>query len=500
MHFDGGSLLLLVFQIGLILLYIFCTDYDTADAGSKLGRYPEYQDVHVMIFVGFGFLMCFLHRAGFTATSHAYLVAVMTVLWAMLNRGFWERAIGTHPWNAIKLNVFNLINGDFCAGAILISFGAMIGRVSANQLLLMAFFEVIFYNINEAILVNKFVVADIGGSMIIHCFGAYFGLACSWALSRKADTKDKNCYNNKSNQTTDTMAMVGTLFLFCFWPSFNSALAGQGFPEVQQRAVVNTLLALCSSTFVSFSLCRFFYEGKFRMVEVQNATLAGGVAIGAAADMVTTPGGAMIIGSFAGAISVLGYRFVQPFLEQKIGLKDTCGVHNLHGMPSVIGAISSVIVARVSENGKGYNDTLSDTFLARHGGADSRTAYSQANYQLASLGLTLGIALSTGLLTGLLLHVLPTLQFFFVDNMEYEGLEGRGTSGGNIKGQVKFLLRSGAEGVALGTRSLRQQYYDKWRLFADRKKLMRVGGAAGTTLPHEVPEEPHHTATKIHLA
>ncbi len=46
---------------------------------------------------------------------------------------------------------------------------------------------------------------------------------------------------------------------------------------------------------------------KFSMEHIQNATLAGGVAVGATADMMITPVGALIIGSFAGILSTWGY-------------------------------------------------------------------------------------------------------------------------------------------------------------------------------------------------
>ena len=34
-----------------------------------------------------------------------------------------------------------------------------------------------------------------------------------------------------------------------------------------------------------------------------------------------------------GAISTIGYVKLQPFLADNFNLQDTCGIHNLHGMP-----------------------------------------------------------------------------------------------------------------------------------------------------------------------
>jgi hypothetical protein len=51
--------------------------------------------------------------------------------------------------------------------------------------------------------------------------------------------------------------------------------------------------------------------------------LAGGVAVGAVADMAIQPFGAMIIGSLAGIISTLGFQYITPNLNGEI-LHDTC--------------------------------------------------------------------------------------------------------------------------------------------------------------------------------
>lgn len=47
-----------------------------------------------------------------------------------------------------------MINADFCTGAVLISFGAVLGKTSPVQLLVMAIFEVTLFAVNEFILLS----------------------------------------------------------------------------------------------------------------------------------------------------------------------------------------------------------------------------------------------------------------------------------------------------------------------------------------------------------
>jgi ammonium transporter Rh len=74
-----------------------------------------------------------------------------------------------------------------------------------------------------------------------------------------------------------------------------------------------------------------------------NATLAGGVIMGAAADLITRPHLAMIGGFCIGGVSAFGFCWLGPFLKEKIGLHDSCGVHNLHGIPGFLGGITSAL-------------------------------------------------------------------------------------------------------------------------------------------------------------
>jgi len=106
--------------------------------------------------------------------------------------------------------------------------------------------------------------------------------------------------------------------------------------------IINTVFALTSSALASFALSSAL-RGKFCMEDIQNATLAGGVAVGSSSDLVIGPAGALTIGLIAGSISVLGYVYIKPWLWKKMGLYDTCGVNNLHGMPGLLGGISGDI-------------------------------------------------------------------------------------------------------------------------------------------------------------
>lgn len=87
----------------------------------------------------------------------------------------------------------------------------------------MAILETIIYSFNEVVMAKKFEIADIGGSIIIHTFGAYFGLGCTFAL-HKAETYAKSSKYNESSYNSNLFAMIGTVFLWMYWPSFNGAL------------------------------------------------------------------------------------------------------------------------------------------------------------------------------------------------------------------------------------------------------------------------------------
>jgi len=286
--------------------------------------------------------------------------------------------------------------GCFCAGAVMISFGAVLGKVTPLQLTVMAIIEPFFFWLNFFICDFKLHTVDIGGGYYIHIFGAYFGLAVCFFLT---DYKATAHPDNISCYTSDLFAFAGTLFLWLLWPSFNAAIAPTGIERV--RAVVNTVISLTGATVMSFVCSRLLSGGKFDPVHIQNATLAGGVVMGIAAHLEIFVGTALSFGMLAGAVSTFGYVFLTPLLAKYFHMHDTCGVHNLHGMPGILGAILSIFATLIIS----LTEDDDDGYIPEY----EHEEY-QPLIQLAALGITLGIAILAGIATGIILLVLSFLR------------------------------------------------------------------------------------------
>jgi ammonium transporter Rh len=140
---------------------------------------------------------------------------------------------------------------------------------------------------------------------------------------------------------------------------------------------------------ITFILTPVFSEGRLATVPIQNATLAGGVSIGATANLALGPFGALLIGILAGALSTVGFC-KQDFIIS--GKTDTCGINNLHGMPGLLGGIASAVVPMYVEGT----------------GVDKKA-------QLIGVAGTFVIALITGAITGVILRVVGSPEDSYTD-------------------------------------------------------------------------------------
>jgi ammonium transporter Rh len=353
-------------------------------------KYIIFRDIMVMLLLGFGYLMTFLEKYGLGAVGLTMLLTALNMECNLIVEGLLS--------GSTSISMDSIIDAEFSAAALLISFGALIGRATPLQMCFISVLEAVFYAINKVIIVFGLLKAeDVGGTITIHMFGAYFGLACAYALGPQ---EKESASNNSASRVSDVFSLVGTTLLWVYWPSFVGATE-TGTPAHEMHCLINTIMALIGSTGATFFLSQYLNGGKFDAVHVQNSTLAGGVAIGATARLAMGPGVAFLVGLMAGIVSVLGYFYSSPFLESKFGIYDTCGVANLHGYPSVLGGLLSVLLV--------YVDAGADFLLYGVG--------AQSLFQLAAVAATLVIAMLTGYLSTTVTNMI------FDHSGEYEDYE-----------------------------------------------------------------------------
>ena len=329
----------------VILLFLTSVAASAAEAVGQvaevgLRQVEQYNfSIHIlaMLLVGFGFLMVFVRNYGYSATTGTYLV-----VGAGLPFYLFLRSTGILSAEAVSPDSIKaLLLAEFACAAALISMGAILGRVRLYQYALLAVLAVPAYLLNEWLVLDGGLgitkgFVDAAGSIVIHAFGAYFGLGLAVALTSAAQ-RDLLI---ESNEVSDQFSMLGSMVLWIFWPSFCSAVVP---PEQMPRTAINTILALCGATLVTYLTSLLLRKGRLGCGDMANAALAGGVAIGATCNQ-ANPLTAFVIGSVAGAICAAGYAIIQPALQKLLRSVDTCGVHNLHGMPGVFGGVTAIFV------------------------------------------------------------------------------------------------------------------------------------------------------------
>uniref|UniRef100_A0A8B9T9A2 Ammonium transporter AmtB-like domain-containing protein n=1 Tax=Anas platyrhynchos TaxID=8839 RepID=A0A8B9T9A2_ANAPL len=291
-----------LFQGALLLFFALFATYDEPSAAATQDEdgtraveqlpnlFPLFQDIQVMLAVGLGLLLAFLPRYGLSALAHNFLLLNVSTQWALLLQGVRH--------GRLRLGLHNVLAAEFAAVTVLISVGAVLGRTSPCQLLAVAFCEVPVYLASEWLVVTQLGVRDVGGTITIHVFACYFGLGVSKALfgteRRPAHPKET------PTPRSDLLALASWL---------RPCQPG----DAQHRAILNTFLALSAgavTTVVASSLLES--GGKLSLGHLQNGSLAGGVAIGALADVPITPAASLALGSLSSA-------------------RLPCGIHNLHG-------------------------------------------------------------------------------------------------------------------------------------------------------------------------
>ncbi len=352
-------------------------------------KYDRAIQVMAMLLVGFGFLMVFLRNYGrSTLTATFLLVSVALPIYMLLDStGIFG---DTH-----NVEINRLVLAEFAAASLLICAGACLGRLKMQQYILLALFFIPLYMLNEWILfkngfglIGRDIFIDTGGSIVIHAFGALFGMGVATAITSKSETVTPI----ESDYTSDRFSMLGSMVLWVFWPSFCAALVA---PELVPSTAVNVVLALCGSTLATYAVS-FSLRRNILISDIANASLAGGVAIGATCSSANHPT-AFVIGVLGGVLSTCGFAIIQPRIEKTFRMIDTCGVSNLHGWPGLMGGIIAVLVI------PGIHVTT----------------------QFIGIGITILLALILGYIVGRIILTTGRIKRYYDDSIETIKMNGK---------------------------------------------------------------------------
>jgi ammonium transporter Rh len=157
-------------QMIVVALFLGCTTIYTNDQATILtnAEYGIFRDIMVMLLLGFGYLMTFLKSFGLSAVGITMALTVVAIQLNILIEPLIGIIVTTSAPTEFPLpvTITSLINGEFSAATLLISFGAIIGRGSPTQLLLMAILQAFFYAINKVLIVFGGLRAeDVGGTV-----------------------------------------------------------------------------------------------------------------------------------------------------------------------------------------------------------------------------------------------------------------------------------------------------------------------------------------------
>ncbi|XP_056282066.1 rh blood group, D antigen isoform X3 [Pseudoliparis swirei] len=215
--------LLLLLQIGFIVIYALYVEIGSnikADGTTFSSSYPEFQDVNVMVILGFGFLGTFLVRYGYSATGFNLLVAAMATQWAVILNGM-------ELWyyrGKIRVDLRSLVVAEMCAASALISIGALLGKTNPVHLVFIALLEVSGFVLNRWLLQTLLMVPAVNSIMLLHTFGAFFGLALTWILFRKGSLQPFE--KEKFDRQAGLFSMLGKADGLV---GFSEVAAGLGF-------------------------------------------------------------------------------------------------------------------------------------------------------------------------------------------------------------------------------------------------------------------------------
>ena len=99
------------------------------DINTNQSYYPMYQDVNVMMLIGFGFLMTYIKKHAWSALVYTFFINAIIVQRYILLSDFWGQIFHGHWEDKIYLGEKDFTAASYSVAAVLISFGALLGKI-----------------------------------------------------------------------------------------------------------------------------------------------------------------------------------------------------------------------------------------------------------------------------------------------------------------------------------------------------------------------------------
>jgi ammonium transporter Rh len=87
---------------------------------------------------------------------------------------------------------------------------------------------------------------------------------------------------------------------------------------------------------------------KFSVIDIQTGGLCGAIGAGSCLGLIVNPAGCMLLGAISGAVCVIGNNYLSAYLEREWRIFDTFGIHNVRGLPGIMGGLASAIAISLS--------------------------------------------------------------------------------------------------------------------------------------------------------
>ena len=408
------------------------------------GYYFHYlKDVHLMIFIGFGLLYCSLKDHMISSTALVLFVCIISFEFSLFFNYFWNNTFKKKHHNTrypsgfskIKLDMEEITQIDFFSTTVLISLGALIGKLTLGQYLVVICCETLFASFNYFLCYFAIGGIDTGGSLYIFAFGAIFGFMVSFVLAYDNRFQDimKRSQNNKSSYYSNVISAIGSLFLWLYFPSFNTARIHYDEKKsvmdiMRYRGIINTYMSMMGSLVATFCTSSLVMaEKKFKMEHILRSSYVGGVIIAGSCTFCPFPWTALLIGFFGGIVSVLLMHLATPKEEEDISqdnnnpnknqfcynllsalrMSDTMDVIYTFGIPGILGGIFTTIFLGSLKHEPWEKTELNNFFYY------NRSPAKQGGVQTAIFFITIAIAMCSGIITGFF------LRFFQYNGEEY---------------------------------------------------------------------------------